>query len=148
MWFGTKRSDEELKQVQFIEGQKIYDLRVLPSDPDPDVTWEKDPSVEVQTAIGTTNSGFSIPTRQESGVDVSILTPVLTDGVGSQLKQGLASSPDASLKGECRSSKPMEQSLAVGALLNRETPSQLEHDMFAAGGAPTKGESGSAGGSA
>ena len=64
---------------------------------DADVTWEVDPSVEVQTVIGKTNSGFPIPTRQELGVDIPVLTP---DGAGSQLDVGPAGSLDAAPEGE------------------------------------------------
>ena len=97
--------------------------------------------------LGKTNSGYPISDRQESGVDMPALTPVLTDGVGSQLEEGPAGSPDTGPEGERRSSKPMEQPL-VGGLLNGETSSQQDHIMVAAGGAPAKGESGSAGGNA
>jgi len=95
--------------------------------------------------LGKTNSGYTIPDRQESGVDRLALTPVLTDGVGSQLEEGLAGSLDASPKGWCRSSKPMEQSLAVGASLNREKSSQQEYIMLDTVDAPNKGETITAG---
>jgi hypothetical protein len=88
-WSGSPREDSELKQVQFTENGKVYDLRVMPPDPDAEVEWEKDPTVETQTVIGRTRGGFPIPTRQESGVDV----PNVSSVIDPQFEQQLAGKP-------------------------------------------------------
>ena len=76
-WAGAPRTDTEIREVQFVEGGKVYDLRTIKPDLGADVIWERGTEEDnVKVLIGRSSGGFPIPTRQEQGIDL----PAAPDG--------------------------------------------------------------------
>ena len=96
-WSGAPRTDTEMKEVQFVEGGKVYDLRTIKPDLGADVIWERGTEEDdVKVLIGRSSGGFPLPTRHEQGIDLPD-APGGEDAVGmdsegvtpSELKEGV-----------------------------------------------------------
>jgi len=95
-WAGAARTDTEMREIQFVEGGKVYDLRVIKPDLGADVVWESGTDEdEIKVLIGKSSGAFPLPTRQEQGIDLpaaSVMGVVdidLADGTPSVLKEGV-----------------------------------------------------------
>ena len=129
-WSGAARTDLEMRDVQFTENGKVYNLRVIKPDHDADVLWENGSEEDaVNVLIGTSSGGFPLPTRMETGVDLPEAPGVDTEQesireaqeVDDTLVESLSATPSESKEGVVDVSPTAGVSRTLGDVTDRRT---------------------------